>query len=226
MKPAGCAVLDTEPEPDFDALARLAGHICDTPMALISLVDECRQWFKAAVGMSVRETAREISFCTHALQQRDLLIVPDATLDPRFRHSPLVTGEHGVRFYAGAPLVSTDGAVLGTLCVMDRRPRTLTTAQAEALRVLARQVMVQFELRHRVNEQRRAAEARAQSEKAFSDMAIESMPGILLTHVMTPKALLLLIRSPTFHGNPDPRFLGPLAQSPRRLSGARFSSSA
>jgi PAS domain S-box-containing protein len=173
------AVLDTEPEADFDDLVRLATQICDVPMALISLVDECRQWFKAAVGITIPETPREISFCTHALQQRALLIVPDTMQDKRFRHSPLVTGDLGIRFYAGAPLVNADGAVLGTLCVMDRVPRTLTAAQEETLRVLARQVMAQFELRHRENEQRRAVAALALSEKAFSDMMIESMPGVL-----------------------------------------------
>ena len=116
-------------------------------MATISLVDEDRQWFKARVGMEMAETSRDISFCGHAVHQRDLFIVPDATKDERFAENPLVTGEPGIRFYAGAPLVSPENAALGALCVMDHVPRVLTEAQEQALQVLARQVMTHLELR-------------------------------------------------------------------------------
>ena len=141
------AVLDTMPEQALDDLAELASYICEVPIALISLVDEERQWFKARVGLELPETPREFSFCEHALWQTELLIVPDATLDARFASNPLVTGEPGIRFYAGAPLVTPEGAVLGTLCVIDRVTRTLTPNQQKSLTMLARQVVARLELR-------------------------------------------------------------------------------
>jgi anti-sigma regulatory factor (Ser/Thr protein kinase) len=151
-------ILDTEPEVGFDDLALLASHICATPMAAITLVDRDRQWFKARVGLAVRETPRSISFCTHAIQQRGIFVVPDATKDERLRDNPQVTGDMHIRFYAGAPLITRDGYALGTLCVVDRHPRHLTSAQAEALAALRRQVEAQLELRRRVIELRAANE--------------------------------------------------------------------
>jgi PAS domain S-box-containing protein len=140
------AVLDTLPEEALDDLTALAAQICGAPIALISLVDEHRQWFKARFGWAMAETPRNISFCGHALHERDLFIVPDATRDKRFAQDPMVTGEPRIRFYAGAPLVNSEGAALGTLCVIDHVPRTLTLEQEQALRVLARQVMTHLEL--------------------------------------------------------------------------------
>lgn len=145
-------ILDTVPEEIFDDLTDLAARICGAPMAMISLVDEDRQWFKSKVGLTQNETAREISFCAHAILQRDLFIVPDAAKDARFTDSPLVTAEPHVRFYAGAPLVTADGHALGTLCVMDKVPRELDANQQQALRVLARHVVSQLELRRRSRE--------------------------------------------------------------------------
>jgi GAF domain-containing protein len=145
-------VLDTVPEALFDDLTELAARICEAPIALISLVDEDRQWFKAKVGTSLTETAREISFCTHAISQPDLFIVPDATLDRRFASSPLVVSDPKIRFYAGAPLTTADGYTLGTLCVIDKVPRTLRPDQQQALRILARHVVSQLELRRRSKE--------------------------------------------------------------------------
>jgi diguanylate cyclase (GGDEF)-like protein/PAS domain S-box-containing protein len=140
-------ILDTSPESAFDDLVALAGQLCGTPIALVSLVDSDRQWFKARLGLEVCETSRESSFCAHALNAAGVMVVPDATLDPRFVDNPLVTGAPNIRFYAGAPLVTESGAVMGTLCVIDVIPRTLTPLQLQQLGVLSRQVVDQLELR-------------------------------------------------------------------------------
>lgn len=145
-------VLDTVPEEVFDDLTELAARICGAPLALISLVDENRQWFKSRVGVTHTETARDISFCAHAILQNDLFIVPDAMLDKRFANNPLVTSDPKIRFYAGAPLVTPDGHALGTLCVLDQVPRELNPDQRQALRVLARHVVGQLELRRQSRE--------------------------------------------------------------------------
>ena len=143
----GLGVLDTGPEKDFDDIVALASQVCGVPMSLVSLVDTDRQWFKARVGTDLLETSRDMSFCAHAILGRDLLVVPDARLDQRFADNPAVTGADGVRFYAGAPLITSDGFGLGTLCVVDSEPRRLGVEQLQALRALARQVTSQLELR-------------------------------------------------------------------------------
>ncbi len=140
-------ILDTEPEPILDDLTQLAAQICDVPIALISLVDETRQWFKSKVGLDVCETPRELAFCAHAIQQSDILIVPNTLADQRFVHNRLVTDAPHIRFYAGAPLITPEGQRLGTLCVIDQKVRSLSPAQLEALQRLSRQVMSQLELR-------------------------------------------------------------------------------
>ncbi len=141
-------ILDTEPERDYDDLVRIASSICGTPIGLVSFIDRDRQWFKARLGIDAVETPRDVSFCAHAINDpSNLMLVPDATLDPRFSDNPHVTGEPHVRFYAGAPLLTSSGNALGTLCVIDHQPRTLEPFQREALLALARQVAVLLELR-------------------------------------------------------------------------------
>ena len=131
-------VLDSGPEPIFDSIARMAAEICGTPFALIGLIDEERQWFKANVGLhGVSETPRSIAFCAHAILGDAVFVVPDATLDCRFADNPLVTASPDIRFYAGAPLVMTGGERIGTLCVIDRQARSLTDAQLQMLDSLA-----------------------------------------------------------------------------------------
>ena len=140
-------ILDTHAEQVFDDLVRLASVICETPIALISFVDDERQWFKSSVGIEEKETAREISFCAEAIKGSDIFIVPDASLDERFAKNPMVTGSPDIRFYAGAPLVVSNSLPLGTLCVIDRNARELSETQLEALRVLRQAVVSQLELR-------------------------------------------------------------------------------
>ncbi|WP_210514139.1 GAF domain-containing DNA-binding protein [Hymenobacter terricola] len=140
-------ILDTDPEQVFNDLAQLSAFICGTPMSLISLIDEERQWFKAKVGLDNKQTPREHAFCQYAMRANDVYEVSDATADSRFANNPLVTGDPHIRFYAGAPLLTPEGQPLGTLCTLDTVPRHLSTDQREALRVLARQVMAHLELR-------------------------------------------------------------------------------
>lgn len=153
-------VLDTEAEAEFDDLAALAARICDAPTALVSLVAEDRQWFKARIGLEATETGRDVSFCAHAMLGNRVMVIADTTVDPVFHDNALVTGAPHLRFYAGAPLVTAEGFPLGSLCVLDTEPRPqgLTAFQIQALEVLARQVMNLLELR-------RALKARDESEQ-------------------------------------------------------------
>jgi GAF domain-containing protein len=141
------AILDSDPEAAFDDLALLASFICKTPIALISLIDEERQWFKSKVGLTLSETSRDVAFCAKAILQSDILEVRDATQDERFRDNPFVLAEPHIRFYAGAPLITEDGYALGTLCVIDQKPRVLEAEQREALKALSRLVVAQLEFR-------------------------------------------------------------------------------
>ena len=140
-------LLDTPTESDFDELVYLAAQVCGVPISLVSLVDAERQWFKAVVGLTVRETPREVSFCSHAILNSELFVVEDATKDPRFADNGLVTGAPAIRFYAGMPLITPDGFAMGTLCVIDLKPRQLTPEQEYSLRLLAGQVRAKMQLR-------------------------------------------------------------------------------
>lgn len=154
-------MLDSPREQDFDAIAELASRICETPIAVVNLVAEDRQFFKAEVGLGVRETPLDSSFCAKAILEHEFLLVPDATLDPRFACNPLVTGEPKLRFYAGALLKTSDGHAIGTVCVLDYRPRALTQLQQDTLRVLARQAMRQLELKKALRERDEAQRQQA-----------------------------------------------------------------
>ena len=162
-------MLDTAPEAEFNDMVAIAAEICGVPMALISLIDDRRQWFKAALGIPVSETPREIAFCAHAILEDDVMVVEDATRDPRFAANPLVTGDLNLRFYAGAPLVTPDGLALGTLCVLDSKARTLSKTQLTALRALARQVITQLELRKALAVQR----AQEERNRLILDSAVD-----------------------------------------------------
>ncbi len=160
-------VLDTLAEDAYDDIVRLAAFICGTPIAAVGLVDAERQWFKSILGFPAAETPRSMAFCAYTILQRDLMVVPDTTQDVRFADNPLVTGSPHVRFYAGAPLITEGGYALGSLCVIDRAPRSLTPEQENALRTLARQVTNQLELTRRVAAQEQLVAGREQAENAL-----------------------------------------------------------
>jgi diguanylate cyclase (GGDEF)-like protein len=184
-------VLDSAAEQAYDDVVKLAALICDTPIALISLVDEDRQWFKARVGINEMETPRGIAFCAHAITEPDALMeVSNALEDSRFAANPLVTGELGIRFYAGAPLLTASGAALGTVCVIDRVPRKLSEAQAEALKALSRQVVQLLALRRANAElellsraqslrQRELEEAQKQLQELNDELSEQSLTDVL-----------------------------------------------
>jgi two-component system, NtrC family, sensor kinase len=160
------AILDTEPEQSFDDLVILASYVCKAPIAMLSLVDEDRQWFKSKVGVQIHETSRATSFCAHAIQQEDLFIVPDTHQDPRFKENPMVVAEPNIRFYAGAPLINEEGFALGTLCVIDREPRELDTEQKEALMSLSKLAVRTMELRQNLQLLKDALNDRTKEEHA------------------------------------------------------------
>jgi GAF domain-containing protein len=140
-------MLDTAAEPAFDEITARAAEICQTPISLLTFIDRDRAWFKSAIGLQFREIPRETSFCAHAICQDDPYVVPDMLADERFSHNPLVTQKPHLRFYAGMPLFSPEGLALGTLCVVDRKPRELTPEQTDKLKELARGAVLLLEIR-------------------------------------------------------------------------------
>lgn len=172
-------ILDTSPEESFDNLTRLAAFICGAPMALICFVDRNRLWFKSCLGIETREMPRlSDSFCIHAIRQNDLMVVPDSRADKRFAESPLVIMEPYIRFYAGVPLLTPEGYVVGTLCVFDRIPKELSEDQREALRILAHEVMSELELRRNMQAFVHAQEKVIESHRLYQEL-IHSLDGML-----------------------------------------------
>ena len=165
-----CRILDTPPEQDYDDIVRLAAEICGVPIAAISLIDSHRQQFKSIVGVDLRETPREYALCAHTILQNDVLIIPDLCADPRSSDNPFVTQPGGLRFYAGAPILTSDGFALGSLCVVDVAPREITHKQIRALQTLARQISSHIELGRRIAEQNEIIAAR---DKAADELAFQ-----------------------------------------------------
>lgn len=190
-------VLDTADEDEYDDITRLAAEVCRTPISLVSLIDRHRQWFKSRIGLAATETPREVSFCTHAVAKKATLVVADATADPRFAENPFVTGQPNIRFYAGAPLISPDGSALGTVCVIDRRPRAIEPSQVAALQALSRQVVRLLEMR-RVS--MRLADALAETDR------LRDRPAVCRG--------CRRLRNPAGHWLDSARFDGPTEQCP------------
>ena len=164
-------ILDTPAEKDFDDVTLLASQICGTPVSLISLVDSDRQWFKSKVGLQLDSTSRDLAFCGYTITGKDLFVVPDAKADERFADNPLVTGDLNIRFYAGAPLLTPEGNALGSLCIIDNKPRQLTDEQKNALRALSRQVMAQLQLKRTVSRLSEAIVSQRRAEKLLEHTA-------------------------------------------------------
>ena len=209
---SGASTSSTRPpEQAFDDLTRLASQICGTPIALVTLVDESRHWFKSKVGLDLSETPRDAAFCEYAIAGQDLCVVGDARADERFATNPSVVSEPYIRFYAGMPLRTPEGFALGTLCVLDTVPRELTQVQADALRTLGRQVMAQLELRrHLASRERdvvRVGEA-LRHEGALRDRFMESATDAMVALDLEGRFTLVNRRACEMAGRSEDELLG------------------
>jgi signal transduction histidine kinase len=186
-------IFDTAEEKDLDALTALASAICQVPIALITFIDEKRQAFKSHHGTDLTENLRELSFCTHAIASKEpIMIVPDATLDERFADNPVVTGPTNINFYAGVPLINEDGFALGTICLIDQKPRELTAEQSQSLQTLAGQVMDKLELRRKVMVLQKANQELMNANvliQKFASMAAHDIKNPLTSIMLTSQAL-------------------------------------
>jgi signal transduction histidine kinase len=209
-------VLDTAPEEDFDDIALLASQICDTPMGMVSFVDADRQWIKARVGVPFVEAPRDLSFCTHTINSHELMEVPDAAEDERFADNPVVVPEAGLRFYAGAPVVLDGTYAVGTVCVADRKPRELTTAQRRALRSLARHAAVQLELRRYARNAGEIADRMRQLDR-MKDSFLATVSHELRTPLSTIRGYLEILLEGGFDGETAHRFLSVMQRNSDRL---------
>lgn len=207
-------VLDTPPEKRFDDIARLAASICDVPIALVSLIDRDRQWFKSRFGIGAAETHRDLAFCAHAILGDGVFVVPDTAVDDRFRNNALVTGEPNIRFYAGYPLTTPEGYNLGTLCAIDRVPRELSPMQLDALAVLARQVVAQLMLRRQVDEltlqlaERGRIEAELRAEKERFRAFMDNSPAVAFMKDEAGRFVYVNDTLTRRFGIPEERWLG------------------
>ena len=183
-------ILDTLEEQAYDDITCLASQICGVPIATVTFIDKDRQWFKSKIGIEDTETSRDIAFCAHAILDPDhLMLVPDASEDARFSKNPLVTSDPKIRFYAGAPLVTPSGAAVGTLCVIDQKPRDLTEGQLKALSALSRQVVSQLELRKALDELEKHMRERASYEERLEayQLRLEGINASLAQDSQTDK---------------------------------------
>lgn len=185
-------ILDTEPEVGYDDLILLASRVCDTPIALMSLVDTQRQYFKSRIGLDATETPRDVAFCAHAILHKELMVVPDALRDQRFAENPLVTSDPRIRFYAGAPLITPKGHAMGTLCVIDRVPRTLNESQQDALEALGRQVVALLQLRMAKMKAEQASEAQS---KLLESLRAEQERSERLLYSLFPQPIADRLRN-------------------------------
>ena len=208
--------LDTAPEDDFADIALLASEICGTPVASLSLVGADRQWFKARVGLDLDGTSRDDAFCAHAVTGRDIMEVPDAAADPRFAGNPLVTGEQAFRFYAGAPVVLDGVHAIGTVCVIDRRPRELTDVQRRALRCLARHASVQLDLRRYARHADEVADRLHRLDR-MRDSFLAGVSHELRTPLASIRGYLEMLLDDDFDAATAKRFLGVMQRNSDRL---------